>query len=96
LKDWKGEPKKGQWNREFGLKVDTDFHIISRLGKGKYIDYLSRDLLIKTSNGKTSQKWYFHQPSRTIRGRAVNQSIEIKSSGNSNQLQYYSTNSRWW
>jgi hypothetical protein len=32
-KDWKGEPTKGQWNRDWGFKVDTDFHIVSRLGK---------------------------------------------------------------
>jgi hypothetical protein len=96
MKNWRGEPTKGNMNTKFGLKVDTDFHIVSTLGKGKYLDYLSRDLLVKTQNGKASQKWYFHQPSRTIRGRSTNQSIEIKSSGNSNQLQYYSTNSRWW
>jgi hypothetical protein len=41
-------------NKQFGLKVDTDFHIVSTLGKGKYIDYLSRDLLLKTQNGKAS------------------------------------------
>jgi hypothetical protein len=84
LKDWAGEPTKGQMNKQFGLKVDTDFHIVSTLGRGKYIDYLSRDLLIKTQNGRKSQKWYFHQPSRTIRSREKNQSIEMKSSGNSN------------
>jgi hypothetical protein len=96
-KDWKGEPTKGQWNREYGFIVDTDFYIISLLGQGKYIDYNgSRNLVIKTQNGRASQKWYFHQPSRTVRGRSVNQSIEIKSSGKSADMQYYSTSSRWW
>jgi hypothetical protein len=28
-KDWKGEPTKGQWNRDYGFIVDTDFHIVS-------------------------------------------------------------------
>jgi hypothetical protein len=96
VKNWKGEPKKGEWNRDYGMIVDMDFYIISRLGQGRYIDYVTRDLVIKTQNGRASQKWYFHQPSRTIRGRSANQSIEIKSSGKSNQLHYYSTNSRWW
>jgi hypothetical protein len=95
-KDWQGEPTKGQWNKDYGLKVDTDFHIVSTLGKGRYIDYISRNLVIKMQNGRASQKWYFHQPSRTIRGRSVNQSIDIHNSGKSNHLQYYSTNSRWW
>jgi hypothetical protein len=31
-KDWKGEPTTGEWNREYGLKVNIDFHIISTLG----------------------------------------------------------------
>jgi hypothetical protein len=96
LKDWKGEPTTGEWNKDYGLKVNTDFHIVSTLGNGRYIDYLSRNLIIKTQNGRPTQKWYFHQPSRTIRGRSVNQSIEIHNSGKSNHLQYYSTNSRWW
>jgi hypothetical protein len=96
-KDWKGEPTKGQWNRDWGFKVDTDFHIISRLGKGRYVDYFTgRNLVIKTQNGRPTQKWYFHQPSRTIRGRSVNQSIDIYNSGKGNHLQYYSTSSNWW
>jgi hypothetical protein len=87
VKDWKGEPKKGEWNRDWGFKVDTDFHIISRLGKGRYVDYFSgRNLVIKTQNGRPTQKWYFHQPSRTVRGRSVNQSIDIYNSGKGTHL----------
>jgi hypothetical protein len=96
VKDWKGEPTTGQWNRDWGFIVNKDFHIVSGLGSGRYIDYVSRDLLIKTQNGRASQKWYFHQPSRTIRSREKNQSFDIKSSGKSNDLQYYTTSSRWW
>jgi hypothetical protein len=59
-KDWKGEPTTGEWNREYGMIVNKDFYIISTLGKGRYIDYLGRNLVIKTQNGRTSQKWYFH------------------------------------
>ena len=95
-KDWKGEPTTGEWNREYGMIVNKDFYIISTLGRGRYIDYLGRNLVIKTQNGRTSQKWYFHQPSRTVRSRPTNQSIDIHNSGKSNHLQYYSTSSRWW
>jgi hypothetical protein len=31
-KDWKGEPKKGEYNPDFGLYVEKDFHIVSGLG----------------------------------------------------------------
>jgi hypothetical protein len=95
-KNWKGEPTKGQWNRDYGLIVDTDFHIVSRLGMGRYIDFISRNLVIKIQNGRKSQVWYFHQPSRTVRSRQTNQSFDIHNSGKSNHMQYYSTSSRWW
>jgi hypothetical protein len=32
MKDWKGEPGTGEWNRDFGFKVNVDFHIVSNLG----------------------------------------------------------------
>jgi hypothetical protein len=72
VKDWKGEQTKGEWNRDYGMIVDMDFYIISLMGEGRYIDYLGRNLVIKTQNGRTSQKWYFHQPSRTVRSRPTN------------------------
>jgi hypothetical protein len=68
-KDWKGEPTKGQLNNDFGLYVDRTFYIISTLPKGRYVDYLSRSLLIKTQNGRRSQEFYFDQPTRTIKSR---------------------------
>jgi hypothetical protein len=68
-KDWKGEPGKGEFNPDFGLYVDRTFFIISALPKGRYVDYLSRSLLIKTQNGRRSQEFYFHQPTRTIKSR---------------------------
>jgi hypothetical protein len=96
VKNWKGEPKKGEWNRDWGFIVDMDFYIISNLGEHRYIDYLGRNLVIKTQNGRTSQKWYFHQPSRTVRSRPTNQLFDIYGSGKGPHMQYYSTSSRWW
>jgi hypothetical protein len=29
VKDWKGEPTTGQWNRDWGFIVNKDFHIVS-------------------------------------------------------------------
>ena len=59
-KDWKEEPKTGEWNHDFGFVVNKDFHIVSQLGQKRYIDYVTRNLVIKTQNGRTTQKWYFH------------------------------------
>jgi hypothetical protein len=31
-RDWKGEPGTGEWNRDFGMIVNKDFHIVNAMG----------------------------------------------------------------
>jgi hypothetical protein len=88
--------KKGQFHRDYGLYIERDFHIVSRLRSARYLDLIGRDFVIKTSNGRNTQKWYFHLDSLTIRSRSNNQSWDIKSSGRTNNMQVWSTNSGWW
>jgi hypothetical protein len=96
-KDWKGEPGTGQWNRDFGMIVNKDMHIISALGSGRYIDFFDgRNMVIKTQNGRRTQLWYFHQHSRTVRNRYNNQSFDIHNKGKGTHMQVYSTSSNWW
>jgi hypothetical protein len=76
--EWKGEPGKGEMNEKFGLKVETDFYIVSQLPANRYLDLPdNRNMVIKTSNGRRQQVWYFHQQSLTIRTRYNNQSWDI-------------------
>ena len=49
------EPKKGQKNHEFGLYVERPFHIVSMMGHRRYLDLIGRNLVIKTSNGRSTQ-----------------------------------------
>jgi hypothetical protein len=94
---WKREPKKGELNKRFGMYVDRDFYIISQMRKHRYLDIINnRNIVIKTRNGRRTQKWYFHQQSYTIRTRYNNQSIEIQNSGKNANLRIWSTNSNWW
>jgi hypothetical protein len=96
---WKGEPTKGQLNKDFGLYVDRTFFVISRMSGGRYLDLINnRNMVIKTRNGRRTQMWYFHQQSLTIRTRYNNQSWDIQSNGKSQEFRIYSTqgNSRWW
>jgi hypothetical protein len=95
-KDWVKEPTRGQLNKDFGLYVDRTFYIVSRMRSGRYLDFLGRNLIIKTQNGRRSQEFYFHQHSRTIRSRVNNWSFDIQSSGRSANLHLWSTNSGWW
>jgi hypothetical protein len=95
--DWKGEPGDGEMNEDYGLLVNRDFYVVSKLGSGRYLDLTdNRNFAIKIRNGRSTQKWYFHQQSLTIRTRLNNQSWDIKNSGKTNNMQVWSTNSRWW
>jgi hypothetical protein len=90
------EPKKGELNEQFGLFVERDFYIVSALSSGRYLDLINnRNMVIKTANGRNTQKWYFHQQSKTIRTRLNNHSWDIKSSGRTTEMQIWSTNSGW-
>jgi hypothetical protein len=93
---WKRDPKKGELNTRFGLYVERDFYVVSRLGSGKYLDLISNKHVIKTRNGRKTQTWYFHQQSLSIRSRSNNYSWNIQSSGNSKDIVVTSTNSNWW
>jgi hypothetical protein len=95
---WQKDPTTGQLNKDFGLRVNVSFYVISGLGRGRYLDLIGRDFVIKTPNGRKTQKWYFHQQSLTIRSRSNNQSWDIKNSGRTNNMQVWSTNgnSVWW
>jgi membrane carboxypeptidase/penicillin-binding protein PbpC len=98
VEDYVDEPTKGQMNTKFGLDVERDFHIVSQMSSGKYIDLdvSNRGLSLKTANGRKQQVWYFHQQSLTIRTRLNNQSFDLKSSGKTNNMQVWSTNGQWW
>jgi hypothetical protein len=81
---WKGEPGKGQLNKDFGLYVERDFYVITHMNSRRYLDVINnRNMVIKTQNGRRTQIWYFHQQSLTIRTRYNNQSWDIQSNGGS-------------
>jgi hypothetical protein len=94
--EYEKEPTKGQLNKKFGLYVERDFYVVSTLPDQRYLDLINnRNMVIKTPNGRKTQVWYFHQQSLTIRTRYNNQSWDIKSSGKTNDMQIWSTNSGW-
>jgi hypothetical protein len=83
--EWKGPPKKGELNPEYGLYVERDFHIVSRLGRHRYLDLLpNRYFHIKTRNGRKTQVFWFDQNTLTIKSRHwTSYSWTILSSGSS-------------
>jgi hypothetical protein len=68
--EWKGEPTKGEFNERFGLYVERDFYVVTALASHRYLDLINnRNFVIKTSNGRKTQKWYFDQKTLTIKTR---------------------------
>jgi hypothetical protein len=66
--EWEGEPGKGEFNERFGLYVERPFYVVSQLPSHRYLDITdSRQMRIKTPNGRKSQVWWFDQASLTIR-----------------------------
>jgi type IV secretory pathway VirD2 relaxase len=71
--EWKGEPGKGELNEDFGLYVERDFYVVSAMKDHRYLDLINnRNMVIKTPNGRNTQRWYFHQQTLTIRTRYNN------------------------
>jgi hypothetical protein len=67
------DPTKGQMSSRFGLYVERDFYIVSALGQNRYLDLINnRNIVIKTPNGRNTQRWYFDQKSLTIKTRLNN------------------------
>jgi hypothetical protein len=94
--EYEEEPTKGQFNKKFGPFVERDFFVVSALPGGRYLDLINnRNMVQKVRNGRRTQLWYFHQQSLTIKTRLNNQSWDIKSSGKTNDMQIWSTNSGW-
>jgi hypothetical protein len=95
--EWKEEPVKGEFSKDFGLYVERPFYIVTQLASHRYLDLINnRNMVIKTPNARNTQIWYFHQQSLTIRTKLNNQSWDIQGSGKSNNFQIWSTNSNWW
>jgi hypothetical protein len=80
------DPKKGELNKKFGFYVERYFYIQSYLTTVRYLDVVNKKVVIKTPNGRNSQKWYFDQSSKTIKNVESNWSWDITNKGKGNSL----------
>lgn len=90
------EPKIGDYIPEYGLKWKVDFYLISQIASRRYMDTLSNNNVVKTPNGRVTQKFYFDYKTKTIKSKSNNYSFNIASSGNSSNMQLAGTNSQWY
>ena len=97
VKDMPRALGKGDFHPDFGFIILTDFHIVSALPSQRYLDLISYNCALKTSNGFNSQVWFFDHKSRTIKSRKTpSYSLQISSSGNNPKMVITSTSSKWW
>jgi hypothetical protein len=97
VKDMPKALGKGDFHPDYGFIILTDFHIVSQLPSGRYLDLISNNAVLKTSNGFNSQVWYFDHKTRTIRSRrTTSYSLQIQSSGNNPNIVITSTSMKWW
>ena len=97
--EFKGEPKKGELNEDFGFYVERPFHIVSMLPRRRYLQRVdpasSQEIVIKQPNSYKSQVWWFDQRSLTIKCQKTGQSLNINNNGRSNNLNTRNTQSNW-
>jgi hypothetical protein len=90
-------PRRGEMNKDFGLRVGVPFHCVSGLAGGRYLQTLGRKMVIKTPNGYDEQFWWFDQKTKTIKNwKHKGWSFDIRAAGRSNDMQAWNTNSGWW
>jgi hypothetical protein len=63
------ELKDGDLNKDWGLKINRPFHVISTLPDGRFLDLVGNNMLIKTRNGLPSQEFFFDYKTRTIKSQ---------------------------
>lgn len=83
--------------KTYGMRLNKEFHIATRMASGRYIDILNGKFVLRTANGFASQKFYFDQKSRTVMNSAhKGKSVEILSQGTANTLAVGKTVGKWW
>jgi hypothetical protein len=88
--------KKGELNKEFGIKVGLPFSIYTRMSCNKAIEIVGNSLAMKRKNGRKTQNWIFNDDTRTIASLEFPEmSFGIHRDGKNRSLQLYKTTSAW-
>jgi hypothetical protein len=90
-------PKKGTWIGDWGFHNLRDFHLVSAMKSGRYLDLVGTQTVIKTPNGRNTQTWYFDWLTRSVRTRSsTSTGLHLQSNGGAVQVIVSAINSSWW
>ena len=74
----KAVPTSG-YSKVWGMYINRPFHIQTSLSSGRFMDYVSNRVVIKTPNKRPTQEFYFDYVSRTIRCKGYNNySLDVR------------------
>ena len=82
----KADLNAGDWSPSFGMYINKNFSIKSKLGSGRYVDVVKDQIVIKTRSTRATQKWFFDFKTRTIKNAESKKSIQISDSGAGNNF----------
>ena len=88
--------KKGDFNAEYGLYVERPFYVVSKLSRGRYLDIVGNNIVIKNEDDKQSQRWVLSKTTWTITSVALkDQSWDLyfDGEGTKGELHVWKTNS---
>jgi len=91
-------PRKGELNEDWNLYVERPFYVKSGLPRGRYLDIIGRNMVIKTpAETRKTQLWWFDQKTKTIKNwNNKGWSWDIQGAGRQTNMQAWNTNSGWW
>jgi hypothetical protein len=93
----KPDPKKGEYVGSAGLYNLRDFYVISSLPSRRRLDRIGNNVVIKTANGRTSQKWYYDYKNRAINSRQnPNYVLHIDGNGARTKVMIAYKAEQWW
>lgn len=61
---------KGELNPDYGLYVEREFSVFTKMPSGRYMDIVDNGVVVKRRNGLSSQKWFFDDKTKTIKSVA--------------------------
>jgi hypothetical protein len=85
---------KGELNPEYGLYVEREFSVYTKMPSGRYMDIVDNGVVVKRRNGLTTQKWIFDDKTKTIKSVAFNgKSFHLSPTASNKDLRIHTTTS---
>jgi hypothetical protein len=83
------------YNKDWGMHVNREFHIVSEAGENRRLDLVSNRLVIKTPTNRPSQIFKFDIKTGTIKSKGYSTAFSHSIDMRNTWLYVYGTGSQW-